>query len=211
MQILATIVLGLAILDLFATPFILSVIRKNGGFHYLISTLHKFVFLILIAVLSFVFYRNCNITGSNFILMVKLVIPCVLVFSFVKTLELDDYFLRQFEPEKYDTNNISEEGRTLMLSVFEDMNNMNKKSFTQRFKGMSNNFLSNIMTDIEVVFMIVTSNTKAKNAYLELQKLLGYDTKFATKSIKDLIFLVKTRIIIDSLTIGMTVLFLVSQ
>jgi len=141
---------------------------------------------------------------------VKLVIPCVLAFSLVKTFELDDYFLKQFQPEKYDTNNMSEEGKTLMLSVFEDMRQMNQKGFAQRTREMMNNFFSNIMTDIEVIFMIVTNNTKTKNAYLELQKLLGYDTKFATKSIKDLIFLVKTRIIIDSLTIATVALLLVA-
>jgi hypothetical protein len=58
--------------------------------------------------------------------------------------------------------------------------------------------------------MLLTNNTRTKNAYLELQKLLGYDTKFATKSNKDLNFLVKNRIIIDRLTIATVALILVA-
>lgn len=189
-----TIVLGfLAILDLIFTPIVLSNIRKTGGFHYLISTLHKFVLFVLVSTVAFLFFRSGN---ANF-LATNLVLVGTLAFLFVKTFEIDDYFLNQFEPNKYDTSNMTEEGKGMMQNVFEEMRSQNEKGFVERFANMVQNFLTNISQDIDVVIMTVTNNVKVKDAYTELHKMLGNDTKFSSMTVKNLFFLVKTRVVMD--------------
>ena len=137
----------------------------------------------------------------NSITVLNLTLAGVLAFLFIKTFEIDDYFLKSFQPEKYDTSNMTEEGRDLMESVFEDMRSQNKKSFIERFNSMIQNFVTNISQDIDVVIMIVTNNVKSKDAYTELHKLLGNDTKFMNMKNKDLFFLVRGRVVIDALVL----------
>ena len=204
MQLL-TIILGfLAVTDLILTPVILSNIRKTGGFHYLISTLHKFVLFSFVAAITTLLFRNGNVSipAMNLHSFLSMILIGVLAFSFVKTFEIDDYFINKFEPSKYKTNDMTEEGKSLMQAVFEDMRSQNEKTFFERFSNMVSNFVTNISQDIDVVLMVLTNNTKTKDAYSELHKILGNDVKFAAMTNKDLFFLVKTRVVMDGLALA---------
>ncbi len=182
----------LAVLDLCIIPFLLLYIKKTGGFHYLLTNFHKVVFLVLIFATGLMFFGN---TTQN--LLIELVFCASLLFVFNLTFEINSYLLTTFDPSKYSLEGMTDEGKRMMECVFDNMRSQNQRTFAERFGEMSHNFIQNIMQDLNVVVMIVTNNVAMKESYNELHKIMGNDTKFSTMSIKDLFFMVKSRILVD--------------
>lgn len=201
MKTLTIILSVLAILDLGIVPVILSYVRKTGGFHYLVSTIHKLVFMVLILFIGF-FLLGSVAHGLIF----QLVFCATLLFVFNSTFEINNYMFKSFEPDKYNLEDMTEEGKKMMKLVFEDMHNQNKKSMIKRFKEMIHNFSVNLTQDIFVIFMVVTNNKVMKDSYLELHKIMGNDVKFSNMKNKELFFLVQNRVAIDLSVVVFSVL-----
>ena len=203
MKTLILITSILAILDLGIIPMLLSSVRKTGGFHYLIATMHKLLFMVLVLVSGFLLFGS-EAHG----LLFQLAFCVALLFIFNATFEFNDYMLKNFEPEKYSLEGMTEEGKELMQFVFEDMRNQNKKSLTARFNEMINNFITNVKQDVSVFLMVLTDNKAMKDSYIDIHKMMGNDVKFGSMTNRELFFVVKTRVAVDVTVIAFAVLVL---
>lgn len=110
-----------------------------------------------------------------------------------------------FQPEKYPLEGLTDEGKKMMEFVFEDMNSQNNKSFGQRFSEMSANFTTNLFQDLAVIFMVVTNNQTMKNTYTELHSMLGTTERFSAMSNKELFFMIKNRLVIDTVILAFVI------
>lgn len=192
MSTLLLIILGLVIIDLLVIPKLLSIIQENGGFHYLVSTLHKFTFMIL--VLSAGIIHLGDIAQS----MLMLFIFCAtFLFVFNLTFDFNTYVIKTFDSSRYNIDGMTDEGKRVMLLVFSDMEKANKKPIWVRLSEMKKEFMLGFNHDVNVMWMVLTRNTKMKEAYDELHKTLGDDIKFSKTTKRDLFYLVKDRVLVD--------------
>ena len=192
MSTLLLIILGLVIIDLLVIPKLLSIIQENGVFHYLVSTLHKFTFMIL--VLSAGIIHLGDIAQS----MLMLFIFCAtFLFVFNLTFDFNTYVIKTFDSSRYNIDGMTDEGKRVMLLVFSDMEKANKKPIWVRLSEMKKEFMLGFNHDVNVMWMVLTRNTKMKEAYDELHKTLGDDIKFSKTTKRDLFYLVKDRVLVD--------------
>ena len=196
MNILLILLGSVVMLDFFLIPFLFSAIRKDGGFHILMSTLHKVFLLTLVFVIVVVFHRYNDVR-----LIQSIATIAIVLFVFNKTLEINDYLFRFFRPEECSSDGMSEDSTELMKLVIEDMMEQNKKPMSQRFKSMVNNFKTNLGQDFSVLFMLITDDKTMKEGYVEIHKMMGNDRSFANMSNKDMLFMTKNRIQVDIMSI----------
>jgi len=198
MNTLILIIGTLALIDLLATPMLLSVIRKNGGFHYLVTTLHKSAFMILVLAAGIMLLGN-GVTNVVF----QVAFCDSFLFLFNTTFEINDYFLKVFDSSKYSLDGMTEQGRDMMSAVFADMEKNNSKSFVVRFGEMTRNFITNISQDLGVVYMVVVNDKAMKGAFEELHRVLGNDIRLSGMTKRELFFLVKNRVIVDLVVLAL--------
>jgi len=188
----------LSLIDLLVVPMLLSVIRKSGGFHYLMTTLHKSTFMVLVFLAGIVLLGN-GVTSVAF----QVAFCASFLFLFNVTFEINDYFLNVFDGSKYSLEGMTDEGKRMMGQVFEDMEKSNSKPFTARLGEMTDNFITNFSQDLSVMYMVVVNDKDMKGAFNELHKALGNDIKFSGMTKKELFFMVKNRIIIDVIVLAL--------
>jgi len=183
----------LSIMDLVATPFLLVHIRKTGEFQYLVSTLHKFIFLALVLTSGLTTVRNDS-QGMLF----QIVFCGAFLFLLNLTFELNVYFNRRMDATKYNLQNMTEDGKKMMLNVMDNMKEQDRKPFTQKFVEMFNNFATNFSQDLAVVYMVLTNDEEIKASHREIHQIMGLDTGFSKMTMKQLFFMVKNRVLVDS-------------
>ena len=194
MNTLILIIGTLSLIDLLATPMLLSIIRKSGGFHYLVTTLHKSLFMVLVLVAGTIMVRNESLN------VITQVAFCVsFLFLFNMTFEINDYFFKTFDGSRYTLEGMTDEGKKMMSEVFVEMEQGNERSTSVRFGEMVKNFITNISQDFSVVSMVLTNDKPMKEAFNELHKVLGNDVKFSSMTKKELFFMVKNRVLIDGI------------
>lgn len=192
MKTLVFVVGILAVLDLVITPVMLSNIRKTGGFHYLVTTFHKFFFLVLILGSGIFAIRN-DVPNMLF----QLVFSASFLFILNATFEINDHLINKPNPDNYNLDGMTEEGKKAMNVVFEHMNRMPGRSFTDKLFEMANSFLNNMQCDLGVVYMLLTNNKEMKQSYEDLHTAMGNATLFSSMSMRELLLMVKSRILVD--------------
>jgi hypothetical protein len=196
MNTLILIIGTLSLIDLLATPMLLSVIRKSGGFHYLVTTLHKSLFMVLVLVAGIVMMGNGTLDVIS-----QIAFCASFLFLFNMTFEINDFFFKTFDGSKYSLDGMTDQGKQMMSEVFVDMEKGNEKSTSVRFGEMVSNFVTNISQDFSVVSMVLTNDKPMKEAFNELHKVLGNDIKFSGMTKKELFFMVKNRVLIDGVVL----------
>lgn len=192
------------IIDFFWTAFVLSHTRKTGGFHYLLSALHKLCIFIMISIATVMFQYQHGVVYP-----VSFVIVGILSFILIKTFELNDYFLSSRNIE-YNMESMTPEGREMMQLVLEDIKSQSERTFFEKIKSIINNHVISVLQDIDVLIMLITDNEATKSIYKELHKILGNNSQFSSMTNIDLIFLVKSRIIMNFLCLITGILLILS-
>jgi len=99
---------------------------------------------------------------------------------------------------KYNLQNMTEDGKKMMLNVMDNMKEQDRKPFTQKFVEMFNNFATNFSQDLAVVYMVLTNDEEIKASHREIHQIMGLDTGFSKMTMKQLFFMVKNRVLVDS-------------
>ena len=198
MKTLIILMFLMSILDLVVSPLVVLKIKKNGRFHYLLSTLYFLTFLIAVAFFGTAVIQSLN-SFSIFSVLFKTTFTITLLFIIVNMFEINKYFFNKIDTKKIDIQDMSEEGKEMMNVLIENIEEENNKNVYQKISEMVNSFVNSLMNDIFLIYLILIRQNKKMDESVES---VDY---FENLNFLQSINMINNRLVIDGLVLMLSI------